>query len=103
MKHTPPLLAGWTPHKWTSRVHIFSKIQLPLPRFELPRLAIIDRPSGGILHHEERGLYLPSDHYRQLQVAEVLFNLSTMNDKSKSSFVNVSLVITKYLVITRDQ
>jgi uncharacterized membrane protein YfhO len=36
---------------------------------------------------------------RQLQAAEVLSKLSTINDKS--SFIKVSLVITKRLVITK--
>jgi hypothetical protein len=36
---------------------------------------------------------------RQLQAAEVLAKLSTMNDKS--SFVKIPLVITKQLIITK--
>jgi hypothetical protein len=38
-----------------------------------------------------------NDHYRQLQAAEVLSMLSTMNEKS--SFIKVLLVITKQLLI----
>jgi hypothetical protein len=54
--------------------------------------------SSGILHHRRE---VCSDHYRQLQAAEVLSKLSTMNDKS--SFVKFLLVITKQLKLyTRD-
>jgi hypothetical protein len=46
--------------------------------------------SGGILHHRREVF---SDYYRQLQPAEELFKLSTMNEKS--SFVKFPVVITK--------
>jgi hypothetical protein len=51
--------------------------------------------NGGILHHRREVLVIT----RQLQVAEVLSKQPTRHDKS--SFVKVSLGITKQLVITK--